>query len=72
MANIVSKKTVRKGSKSKVFVIEKFGPGVEGGRQTYGVGRYQYGGLSFGWKPFRYLRDARRHMDKIVKQARES
>ncbi len=61
MANIVSTRTVRKGTKTKTFVIEKFGDG-------YGVGRYRYGGLSSGWKPFEYLRDARVHLEKLVRK----
>lgn len=61
MANIISRRTIRKGTRVKVFVIEKFGDG-------YGVGQYLYGGLSAGWKWFKYLRDARRHLDKLTKQ----
>ena len=55
MANIIA----RRRKDGKYYVIEKFGDG-------YGVGRYRYGGLSAGWKSFKYLKDARRYLDKLV------
>ena len=63
MAKIISRRTVRIGTKTQVFVIEKFMDG-------YGVGRYRYGGLTIGWEHEPYLADARKVLDRMVRKAR--
>jgi hypothetical protein len=63
MANLVAQKTIRKGTKSRVYVIEKIG-------DAYCVGIYQYGGLSAGWKLFKRLSDARRYFARLIGKAK--
>ena len=63
MANILEQKTVRKGTKSRLYVIEKIG-------NAYCVGMYRFGGLTAGWKLFKRLPGARKYFTKLVSIAK--